>query len=845
MNNYAHSDCTLRDAEILHGRKSKYRILGDAVKRGGFSEVYKAIDEGEQGCLVAVKLIDLNSKKIKRREHEKRIKSECEIHKRLENCPRVIRFVECFDLEKNNQDMFCIVLEWAEKGDLKDYLRQKGQPGLAEPEVSRLVTQIVDGVQFFQKNNLVHRDIKLQNILLDKDNNVKFTDFGLATKLSSRNDKMNTFCGTPNYLPPEMIARNGYSNQVDIWSLGILIYQLLVGRPPVEGDNPKDTMKKIPLSEIHIPELLSEHAKDLISKTLEKNPTRRISIENLLDHPFLARRERTMSDISDLHSRFSQISHSQHGQQQSNSFYNNRPQATTSAAHQRGASRQSSRRSSVSSNVSENSRTTGRKSRSHSVERIPSREYMPPPQTPSIQSYSANTTRDPSTGYGSGISQNIDTSGSRISPRSGKSAPAITPHYRQQSLPTRFTTRDVAIEPQTTNDLSPLPQLCARRLIPTRSQKNKNICHIISGERLVLETLDQDGFIKKSILVACRSQTVTEYTPSYDNQKVTPKEQPYLPNGIGRSEIHRYPDIPAKLRKKWNYLHAYSQLIKSKTTKIKIWTDLGDARLMENGSFEVNFYGGERFEQKEGDEVGSYFDYAGKRRTIDGNYPNTTIEHHLAHANRQYESVKRIEQAIEDIMGPDNGNFEFFPINIGRRDKAAGSRPRSAPSCRAMSTYEPPSTPIALSQSNIAYIHSTTASTNGSISPHSRYPTPPSTFTSSIQNTSSSSRRGRVISEKHYDGKCTPIQYACFKSSGMFDFKSQRYYYTDKVKKDEIRVKNGPIIQYNKLGNGEFGLSWPAGADQEIREAINFWLKHPDGKFSLQKSLKESINIHK
>ena len=95
------------------------------------------------------------------------------------------------------------------------------------------------------------------------------------------------------------------------------------------------------------------------------------------------------------------------------------------------------------------------------------------------------------------------------------------------------------------------------------------------------------------------------------------------------------------MRKKWDYLHKYTQLIKSKTTKIKIWTDLGDARLMENGSFEVNFYGGERFEQKEGDEVGSYFDCAGKRRTIDSNYPNTTIEHHLAHANRQYESVKR------------------------------------------------------------------------------------------------------------------------------------------------------------------------------------------------------------
>ena len=82
---------------------------------------------------------------------------------------------------------------------------------LAEPEASRIVSQIVEGILFFQKNNLVHRDFKLQNILLDKEKNIKIADFGLATELQSKNDKMKTFCGTPNYLPPEVIARRGYS----------------------------------------------------------------------------------------------------------------------------------------------------------------------------------------------------------------------------------------------------------------------------------------------------------------------------------------------------------------------------------------------------------------------------------------------------------------------------------------------------------------------------------------------------------------------------------------------------------------------------------------------------------
>ena len=232
-----------------------------------------------------------------------------------------------------------------------------------------------------------------------------------------------------------------------------------------------------------------------------QDPSKRIQIDELLRHPFLQaqRRERAMSDISDIHNRLSQYSK---GQSNSLIGHNNN--------HEHYAS---SRRSSCSSRGSSRE---GRSSRSRSVERVPSREYMPPPSAP--PSDRANTTRDQSTGYCSALSQNTSTSGSRslrVSPRSfpasvggrerasNGSGDNATPtrHGRQRSLPNGATglantAEMVAKNVELKSDVA-LPRINVTRLVPNRQVWKKTICHILSSERVLIESLDSNGFVSE------------------------------------------------------------------------------------------------------------------------------------------------------------------------------------------------------------------------------------------------------------------------------------------------------------------------------------------------------------
>ncbi len=119
---------------------------------------------------------------------------------------------------------------------------------------------------------------------------LKFGDFGLATKLEFEGEKKRTICGTPNYIAPEILdGKTGHSYEVDIWSLGVIIYTLLIGKPPFETPDVKTTYKKIRMNSYSFPEhvVISEQAKNLITKILNLDPSRRPLLEEILSHPFM------------------------------------------------------------------------------------------------------------------------------------------------------------------------------------------------------------------------------------------------------------------------------------------------------------------------------------------------------------------------------------------------------------------------------------------------------------------------------------------------------------------------------------------------------------------------------
>ncbi|OMJ82186.1 hypothetical protein SteCoe_17208 [Stentor coeruleus] len=197
---------------------------------------------------------------------------EISLHKSL-NHPNIIH------LQDHLEDRLrvYIVLEYAEKGSLFDLLRQKIK--LPEKDIWPLFTQICTGLNYLHSKNLLHRDLKPENLLINKDDIIKICDFGWSAR---GNEARVTFCGTLDYMSPEMLERKPQSYKVDIWALGILLYEMLHGTPPFRAKNPKEMVRMTAEGRYNVGLHVSYSAKQLISLLLQPDPEDRPPIIEVL-----------------------------------------------------------------------------------------------------------------------------------------------------------------------------------------------------------------------------------------------------------------------------------------------------------------------------------------------------------------------------------------------------------------------------------------------------------------------------------------------------------------------------------------------------------------------------------
>ena len=181
------------------------------------------------------------------------------------------------DTQLNN---IYFVMDYYENGDLAKFLNKKP---LKEKFARKYIKQLSEGLKYLLENKIVHRDLKPQNILLSNNYDIKITDFGFATYYND-NTIINTLCGSPMYMAPEIITRNGYNHKSDLWSVGIILYEMIHGYTPFDVTNFIDLIKEIKKTNIEINYQVSDECKSLILSLCKVNPQERIEWNLFFKH---------------------------------------------------------------------------------------------------------------------------------------------------------------------------------------------------------------------------------------------------------------------------------------------------------------------------------------------------------------------------------------------------------------------------------------------------------------------------------------------------------------------------------------------------------------------------------
>ncbi|GLB41799.1 putative pkinase-domain-containing protein [Lyophyllum shimeji] len=262
--------------------------IGRQIGAGASGRV-KIARHSKTGQYAAIKIISkvmLNSRVSVNRvadetEHRQlAIEREIVVMKLLDH-PNVMRL---YDVWETSTELY-LVLEYIQGGELFEHLCKKGK--LPVPEALNYFQQIISAVDYCHRFNIVHRDLKPENILLDKDFNIKIADFGMAAWQADTERLLRTSCGSPHYAAPEIIFGDMYNGMaVDIWSCGVILFALLVGKLPFDDDDCVAVLNKVKAGEYELPSDLDPMAQDLISRMLVKDASHRISMCDIMTHPF-------------------------------------------------------------------------------------------------------------------------------------------------------------------------------------------------------------------------------------------------------------------------------------------------------------------------------------------------------------------------------------------------------------------------------------------------------------------------------------------------------------------------------------------------------------------------------
>uniref|UniRef100_A0A8C5BMT9 Serine/threonine-protein kinase PLK n=1 Tax=Gadus morhua TaxID=8049 RepID=A0A8C5BMT9_GADMO len=261
---------------ITDAATGKCYCRGKVLGKGGFAKCYEMTDLSTSK-VYAAKIIPHT--RVSKPHQREKIDREIELHKVLHH-KHIVHFYHHFEDKEN----IYILLEYCNRKSLAHIL--KARKVLTEPEVRYYLRQIVSGLKYLHEQEILHRDLKLGNFFVSESMELKVGDFGLAAKLEPAGNRRKTICGTPNYLSPEVLNKQGHGCESDIWALGCVMYTMLLGRPPFETTNLKETYRCIREARYSLPSSLSSPAKQLISSLLTKSPEDRPHLDHILRHDF-------------------------------------------------------------------------------------------------------------------------------------------------------------------------------------------------------------------------------------------------------------------------------------------------------------------------------------------------------------------------------------------------------------------------------------------------------------------------------------------------------------------------------------------------------------------------------